>query len=274
MILHNVQYSSHSVLLRFNDMSSVVLISIALQPPTFIPDSTSPHTNPLPVLDDTNFSFPSPFENNLPLDYNVPASSHAHYEAPNATEKKHQRSESEPESPPDTTFIGAPHDKLLDEGAQPTVTHTMASTGHDISDGPPPSKLSRKEEIAEGRRQRNTKRRAALGVTPTPINLTGGTKDSPAETEEAETEEGSKVNPPKAPKTKAKRIVRAKESIWADIPDWQGRGDCPVLALPLELLDRCFGHRGDLFVSRFTTPGQGKGMEESKREGVHVCILD
>jgi hypothetical protein len=47
---------------------------------------------------------------------------------------------------------------------------------------------------------------------------------------------------------KPKKVVLAKEARWDDIPDWEGRGDCPLLDLPVEVLDRCFGLTKDLNV--------------------------
>lgn len=48
---------------------------------------------------------------------------------------------------------------------------------------------------------------------------------------------------------KAKKVLRAKEAHWADIPNWGKRKDCPLLELPMDVLDRCFGARPELGVS-------------------------
>ncbi|WVW81676.1 hypothetical protein I302_103671 [Kwoniella bestiolae CBS 10118] len=38
-----------------------------------------------------------------------------------------------------------------------------------------------------------------------------------------------------------KKVVLAKEVHWKDIPDWGDRTDCPLLQLPADILDMCFG---------------------------------
>ncbi|OCF44298.1 hypothetical protein I317_01916 [Kwoniella heveanensis CBS 569] len=40
---------------------------------------------------------------------------------------------------------------------------------------------------------------------------------------------------------KKKKGLDAKVAIWQDIPDWGDRTDCPLLQLPVEILDLCFG---------------------------------
>ncbi|WWC85706.1 uncharacterized protein L201_000572 [Kwoniella dendrophila CBS 6074] len=45
-----------------------------------------------------------------------------------------------------------------------------------------------------------------------------------------------------------KKIIRAKQVYWKDIPDWGGRIDCPILELPEEILDLCFGLKTGLTV--------------------------
>ncbi|KAK8844604.1 hypothetical protein IAR55_006451 [Kwoniella newhampshirensis] len=40
---------------------------------------------------------------------------------------------------------------------------------------------------------------------------------------------------------KGRKPLVAKEAIWNDIPDWGDRTDCPLLNLPTEILDMCFG---------------------------------
>ncbi|WVQ93962.1 hypothetical protein IAU59_001040 [Kwoniella sp. CBS 9459] len=43
------------------------------------------------------------------------------------------------------------------------------------------------------------------------------------------------------PKPYGRRPLIAKEAKWKDIPDWGDRTDCPLLKLPGEILDLCFG---------------------------------
>lgn len=57
---------------------------------------------------------------------------------------------------------------------------------------------------------------------------------------------------PAAAPAKPKKIIYAKEGVWDDIPDWGGRTDCPLLELPAEVLDMCFGLQDDLEVSSIT----------------------
>ncbi|WVQ85213.1 hypothetical protein IAT38_007378 [Cryptococcus sp. DSM 104549] len=35
--------------------------------------------------------------------------------------------------------------------------------------------------------------------------------------------------------------IIARQAVWGDLPDWGGRTDCPLMGLPVELLDLCFG---------------------------------
>ncbi|WVF66343.1 hypothetical protein IAT40_001083 [Kwoniella sp. CBS 6097] len=55
--------------------------------------------------------------------------------------------------------------------------------------------------------------------------------DSDSEEDEQEEEHG----------TKKKKGLVAKAVEWQDIPDWGDRTDCPLLQLPVEVLDLCFG---------------------------------
>jgi hypothetical protein len=48
---------------------------------------------------------------------------------------------------------------------------------------------------------------------------------------------------------KEKKLLVAKEVCWKDIPDWQGSTDCPLLQLPVEILDRIFAPESNLAVS-------------------------
>ncbi|WVQ85212.1 hypothetical protein IAT38_007377 [Cryptococcus sp. DSM 104549] len=43
------------------------------------------------------------------------------------------------------------------------------------------------------------------------------------------------------PPKKGRKPIKAKAAVWKDIPDWGDRTDCPLLSLPTELLDLCFG---------------------------------
>ena len=52
-------------------------------------------------------------------------------------------------------------------------------------------------------------------------------------------------------KKREKKTLYAKEARWKDIPDWGELDDCPLMELPGEVLDRCFGLRDDLAVSFF-----------------------
>ncbi|WWC57938.1 uncharacterized protein I303_100473 [Kwoniella dejecticola CBS 10117] len=45
-----------------------------------------------------------------------------------------------------------------------------------------------------------------------------------------------------------KKTILAKEVHWKDIPDWGDRKDCPLLALPPDILDSCFGLTSGLTV--------------------------
>ncbi|WVQ85211.1 hypothetical protein IAT38_007376 [Cryptococcus sp. DSM 104549] len=42
-------------------------------------------------------------------------------------------------------------------------------------------------------------------------------------------------------KKPAKKVIRAREVNWGDIPDWQGSDACPLLDMPFEVLELCFG---------------------------------
>lgn len=44
-------------------------------------------------------------------------------------------------------------------------------------------------------------------------------------------------------------VLRAKAAVWRDLPDWGDRVDSPLLELPGEILDMCFGADQDLAVS-------------------------
>jgi hypothetical protein len=206
-----------------------------------IADSTSqhpPHPDPRPASDSTDFSFPSAFENNTPYGDEAPTSSHAHAGVLDAVDKKRKRSHcgADSESQLDTASIAAPQNQRPDEITQPGVTCRTGITGSSGSDGAPPAKLSRKDDTVGAR--------FAQAMTDC-----GYTREVLQKLEDdiEERDRANPANPPKAPKPK--KALRAKESSWADIPDWKGREDSPVLNLPPDVLDRCFGLRGDLFVS-------------------------
>lgn len=232
----------HSGLVFFNGLTSVLTMdTVASQPVMSIPDSISQHPthpNPCPASDDTTFSFPSPFENNHPFEDDTPTSSHAHADVLNTVDKKRKRPESGADSEVqlDTAFNGPPHDQRLDEITQPAVTCRVGITGSTASDGPPPAKVSRKGASVAARFAQDMK---DCGFTKEVIQNLAKDLEAP--------DEANSPNPRKAPKPK--KALRAKESSWADIPDWKGREDSPMLSLPLEVLDRCFGLRGDMFVS-------------------------
>jgi hypothetical protein len=46
-----------------------------------------------------------------------------------------------------------------------------------------------------------------------------------------------------------KKELLAEEVVWKDIPDWGNKTDCPLLDLPVEILDRCFSPDTGLDVS-------------------------
>ncbi|OCF59767.1 hypothetical protein L486_02440 [Kwoniella mangroviensis CBS 10435] len=52
-----------------------------------------------------------------------------------------------------------------------------------------------------------------------------------------------------AKKKKGRKPLLAKRVEWSDIPDWTGRKDCPLLELPREILDLCFGLAVDVGLS-------------------------
>ncbi|WWC97174.1 hypothetical protein V866_004053 [Kwoniella sp. B9012] len=53
---------------------------------------------------------------------------------------------------------------------------------------------------------------------------------------------GKKIVDPDEEENKPKRkVVLAKQVHWRDIPDWGDRTDCPLLRLPEDVLDMCFG---------------------------------
>ena len=52
-------------------------------------------------------------------------------------------------------------------------------------------------------------------------------------------------------KKKKKKVVYAKEAKWRDIPDWEGKTDCPLFQMPTEVLDQCFEIQDGLGVSVF-----------------------
>ncbi|WVF66342.1 hypothetical protein IAT40_001082 [Kwoniella sp. CBS 6097] len=56
-----------------------------------------------------------------------------------------------------------------------------------------------------------------------------------------EGEEEHAVPPAPKPKRTGRRPLIAKEVKWKDIPDWGDRSDSPLLKLPGEILDMCFG---------------------------------
>ncbi|WWD05947.1 hypothetical protein V865_004032 [Kwoniella europaea PYCC6329] len=49
------------------------------------------------------------------------------------------------------------------------------------------------------------------------------------------------VDPDEEEDKPKKKVVLAKEVYWKDIPDWGDRTDCPLLRLPEDVLDMCFG---------------------------------
>ncbi|WWD05946.1 hypothetical protein V865_004031 [Kwoniella europaea PYCC6329] len=50
-------------------------------------------------------------------------------------------------------------------------------------------------------------------------------------------------------KKKGRKPLLAKRVEWSDIPDWTGRKGCPLLELPREILDLCFGLAVDVGLS-------------------------
>jgi hypothetical protein len=61
--------------------------------------------------------------------------------------------------------------------------------------------------------------------------------------------EGRQTGKNKRRKGAKDAILRAKVAVWRDLPDWGDRVDCPLLELPGEILDKCFGADQDLGVS-------------------------
>ncbi|WWC85707.1 uncharacterized protein L201_000573 [Kwoniella dendrophila CBS 6074] len=49
------------------------------------------------------------------------------------------------------------------------------------------------------------------------------------------------INKSEKPKRRIKKPLLARQVEWNDIPSWAGRDDCPLLELPGEILDLCFG---------------------------------
>lgn len=89
---------------------------------------------------------------------------------------------------------------------------------------------------------------------PVPAKKSGNEKKRTVSSDEEEFEEKPKG---KKKKGKGKKVVkdkvlRAKVAVWADIPNWGNRENCPLLELPGEVLDRCFGVAQDLGVSQLT----------------------
>lgn len=71
-----------------------------------------------------------------------------------------------------------------------------------------------------------------------------GMSDSEKETDEVKKKKSTKKNT-----AAKKKVIYAKVPVWKDIPDWGERTDCPVLSLPSEILNMCFGLQESLEVS-------------------------
>lgn len=100
----------------------------------------------------------------------------------------------------------------------------------------PPIRRSfrKKPKIPQSKNRDHDSSDSDYEVDPPVTVKTNGKRKKP--TVESETEPvKSKV------KVKEKKVLVAVEVKWKDIPDWGDRTDCPLLTLPTEILDRCFG---------------------------------
>jgi hypothetical protein len=115
-----------------------------------------------------------------------------------------------------------------------------------------PAKKSKKKSKKQRKKERKIWKQgigAMARDTDAPSDEEEEKPASDPKAEEGSDEEGEKTEGAKVKEAKQKKGVFAKEARWDDIPDWKGRGDCPLLDLPAEILDRCFGLTKDLDVS-------------------------
>nr|XP_031859884.1 uncharacterized protein CI109_004733 [Kwoniella shandongensis]KAA5526956.1 hypothetical protein CI109_004733 [Kwoniella shandongensis] len=85
---------------------------------------------------------------------------------------------------------------------------------------------------------------------------------------DSEDDEGS------ASPKKGRKVLLAKAAVWHDIPDWGDRTDCPLLELPREILDMCFGLRTGLGMRDYLAlAGVSKFFRHQMTDGVFHEIV-
>lgn len=156
--------------------------------------------------------------------------------------------------------------ELLDTTAtdQPVVADStrmviLDALGSDLSDVPDVEPPTPKPNISSRLRKRVTRhslREADTDEDDVTPPFSPGPSKKKARTSKVQSKAASTMDDseekqePRKPKGRKKTVLVAREARWRDIPLWENDSPCPLTSLPLEVLDRCFGARDDLDVSR------------------------
>ncbi|WVW81678.1 hypothetical protein I302_103673 [Kwoniella bestiolae CBS 10118] len=126
-----------------------------------------------------------------------------------------------------------------DFAIDPVLLELDQNPAHDTSASPPGSSTSpNSTEASSSATASHISKQTKAAFTPKKDSTSAGKRKNSESTEEDV-----------VPKKKARKPLLAKRVEWNDIPDWEGREDCPLLELPGEILDMCFGLSVDVGLS-------------------------
>ncbi|WWC97173.1 hypothetical protein V866_004052 [Kwoniella sp. B9012] len=138
----------------------------------------------------------------------------------------------------DSVISQLPIDPSLLEDSPPDVPSASGLTSRDFS------LLSSTPGPSDGSESRSTPLTSTAASSP---KKTSKRKRKSTITSTSTEEREKDDEEPK--KKKGRKPLVAKRVEWNDIPDWTGRKDCPLLELPREILDLCFGLAVDVGLS-------------------------